>query len=66
MKAIYEVICTYEIEADSKAAADRCATAIAHSLERMGVIARSSTDAKASLKRTHKRFQRFIAGRGPS
>lgn len=57
-KLIYEVICTYEVEADSKAAAGRVAGAIAQSLSRTGVLRHSSGDGIGTLRMTTARFVR--------
>ena len=53
----YEVVCTYEVEADSKAAAGRVASSIAQTLARTGVTRSSGSDGIASLLRTTARFK---------
>lgn len=57
-KLIYEVICTYEVEADTKAAAGRVAGSVAQSLSRTGVIRHSSSDGLGTLLKTTARFKR--------
>lgn len=57
-KLVYEVVCTYEVEADTKAAAGRVAGSIAHSLSRTGVLGLSGGDGHAKLLTTKARFAR--------
>lgn len=58
MKIIYEVVCTYTVEADSKAAAGRVAGGIAQSLTRTGITQSSGPDGVAMLDKTTARFKR--------
>lgn len=55
-RLVYEVVCVYEIEADSKAAAGRVAGAVAQSLSRTGVLRHSSGDGLGTLLRTTARY----------
>jgi hypothetical protein len=57
-KLVYEVVCTYEVEADSKAAAGRVASSVAESLARTGVTRSSGVDGTATLLKTTARFKR--------
>lgn len=57
-KAVYEVVCLYEIEADSKAAATRIAQGIARTLSRTGVTRSVGADGIANLRSTTARFKR--------
>jgi hypothetical protein len=61
MRAIYEVVCTYEVEADSKAAADRIAGKVAHSLSSTGILRSSGQDGTATLLKTSARFKRLAS-----
>lgn len=60
-KLIYEVVCTYEVEADSKAAARRAVGRVAHSLARPGMTRSSGSDGTATLLKTTARFKRVAA-----
>lgn len=62
MKLVYEVICTYEVEADSKAAAGRVASKVAQNLTSTGILRSSGQDGTATLLKTTARFKRI--GRG--
>ena len=57
MKVIYEVVCTYEIETESKAAAGRIARGIAQGLERIGITRSSGPDGMAVQVKTRARFK---------
>lgn len=57
---VYEVVCTYEVEADSKAAAGRVAGRVAQSLARTGVLRSSGGDGEATLLKTTARFKRAL------
>lgn len=57
-KLVYEVVCTYEVEADSKAAAGRLAGQVAQSLSRTGVLRSSGSGGTATLLKTTARFKR--------
>jgi hypothetical protein len=54
----YEVICTYVVEASSKADAGRVAGSIAQGLARTGVISSTSPNGVADLLTTTARFKR--------
>lgn len=64
MKLVYEVVCTYEVEAGSKAAAGRVAGKVAQSLASTGVISSSGQDGHAQLLRTGARFKRLVSASG--
>lgn len=57
IKLVYEIVCTYEVEADSKAAAGRHAGLIARSLAKTGVLRSSGADGVATLRKTTVRFK---------
>lgn len=57
-KMVYEVVCTYEVEAVSKAAAGRIASRVAQTLSRTGVTRSSGADGTATLLKTTARFKR--------
>ena len=57
-RMVYEVVCTYEIEADSKAAAARIAQGIARTLSRTGVTRSVGPDGFANLRSSSARFKR--------
>lgn len=57
-RMVYEVICTYTVEADSKAAAGRVASSVAQSLSRTGVISSTGPSGHAELIKTTARFVR--------
>lgn len=52
VKFIYEVVCTYEVEAENKAAALRVAKRIASGLARTGITRASGPDGAATQIRT--------------
>lgn len=57
MKLIYEVVCTYIVEADSKAAAGRVAGSVAQGLASTGILKSSGGDGTATLDKTTARFK---------
>lgn len=63
MRIVYEVVCAYEVEAESKAAAGRVAGGIAQSLAATGVLRSSGRDGTATLLKTSARLKRLVASR---
>lgn len=57
MRVCYEVVCTYEIDADSEEAAGRLAGSVAHSLARTGVRLLNGADGVAVLLTTTTRLK---------
>lgn len=65
MKIVYEVICTYTIDAESKAAAGRVAKGIAAGLARTGITGSSGPDGSARQIKTAARFKRIENAASP-